>query len=165
MNYENECEKFDMRNAKTVPMPIKSNVKISKEMRPKTEDEKREMEKRPYRELVGDLIYLANATRPDIAFAASILSCFCANPGYKHWLIAKCVLRYLEATSYYAITYVKSNEKLKAYSNSNWAGNIDDRKSRSDNVLFLSDGPIGWKSIKQALLCIIYNILYIIIYD
>jgi len=56
--------KFDMRNAKTVPTPIESNVKISKEMCPKIEDEKREMEKRPYRELVGDLIYLANATRP-----------------------------------------------------------------------------------------------------
>jgi len=51
--YVNElCKKVDMRNVKTVPTPIESNVKISKEMRPKTEDEKREMEKRPYRELV-----------------------------------------------------------------------------------------------------------------
>jgi len=78
-----------MRNAKTVPISIELNVKISKEMRPKT-DEKCEMEKRPYRELVGGLIYLANATRPDFAFAASMLSCFCA--GYEHWLIAKRVL-------------------------------------------------------------------------
>jgi len=58
-------------------------------MRAKTEDEKPEMEKKPYRELVGGLIYLANATRQDIAFAASMLSCFCANPDYEHWLIAK----------------------------------------------------------------------------
>jgi len=78
-----------------------------------------------------------------------MLSCFCANSGYEHWLIAKHV-KYLEATSYYAIIYVKSNEKLKAYSDSNWAGNIDDHKSRSGNVLFLFDGPISWKSIKQA---------------
>jgi len=70
-----------MRNAKTVPTPIESNIKISKEMRPKTEDEEREMEKRHYRELVEGLIYLANAMRPDIAFATSMLSCFCANPG------------------------------------------------------------------------------------
>jgi len=62
--YVNElCEKFDMQNAKTVPTPIESNVKIAKEIHPKTKDEKREMEKRPYRELVGGLIYLTNATR------------------------------------------------------------------------------------------------------
>jgi len=46
--------------------------------------EKREIEKRSYRELVGSLIYLANATRPDIAFAASMLSYFCANLDYEH---------------------------------------------------------------------------------
>jgi len=83
--YVNElCEKFDMRNVKTVPMLIESNVKMSKEMHPKTEDEKSEMEKKPYRELVGDLIYLANTTRSDITFAASMLSYFCTNPGYEY---------------------------------------------------------------------------------
>jgi len=119
-------------------------------MCPKTKDEKRKMEKRSYRKLVGGLIYLTNAMRSDVAFAASMLSCFCANPGYEHWLIVKRVLRYLKATSHYAITYVKSNEKLKPYSDFDWAGNIDDHKSRSENVLFLSGGPISWKSIKQA---------------
>jgi len=113
------CEKFDMRNAKTVPMPIESNVKISKEMCPKTEDEKREMEKRPYRELVRGLIYLANATRPDITFAASMLSCFCANLVYEHWLIAKRV-RYLRALC----INIGSSEGLRTYSASDWVGSI-----------------------------------------
>jgi len=53
-------------------------------MCPQTEDEKREVDKWPYRELIRDLIYLSNAMRPDIAFAASILSCFFANSGYEH---------------------------------------------------------------------------------
>jgi len=112
------CEKFDMRNAKTVSTPIESNVKMSKKVCPRTEDYKREMEKRHYKELIGGLIYLANATRADIAFATSTLSCFYANPGYEHWLIAKHVLRYLKATSHYTIIYVKSKEKLKIYSDS-----------------------------------------------
>jgi len=104
-----------MQNTKTVSTPIKSNLKILKEMCLQTEDEKRKMDKRPYRELVGDLIHLVNATRPDIAFATSRLSCFCANPGYEHWLMAKRVLKYLKVTSHYGIMYVKNNDKLKAY--------------------------------------------------
>jgi len=131
-------------------MSIESNIKISKEICPKTENEKRKMGKRSHRELVGDLIYLANATQPDIAFAADMLSCFFFNSDYEHWRIAKRILKYLKATSQYAIIYVKSNVKLKAYSDSDWAGNIDNRKSRLSNVLFLSNVSISWKSIKQA---------------
>jgi len=48
------------------------------------------------------------------------------------------------------MTYVKNNKKLKVYFDSDWASNIDNRKSRSDNVLFLLGAPISWKSIKQA---------------
>lgn len=93
--------------------PIEPNVlTITKEMSPTTEDEKREMEKWPYRELIDSLIYLANATRPDIAFAVSTLSRSYADPGVDHWLIAKRVLRYLKATSHYGITYTKKKESL-----------------------------------------------------
>jgi len=55
-------EKFNMRNAKTMFMPIKSNVKTSKEIYLQIEDKKNEMDKRPYKKLVGSLIYLANAS-------------------------------------------------------------------------------------------------------
>ncbi|XP_067131301.1 uncharacterized protein [Centruroides vittatus] len=108
------------------------------------------MRNRPYRELIGSLIYLANATRPDIAFAASTLSRFCADPDKTHWMIAKRVLRYLKGTSMYGITYVKNNEELKAYTDSDWAGDVDDRKSCTGNILILARGPISWKSKKQT---------------
>jgi len=86
-----------MRNAKIMPTPIELNIKMSKEMCLRTEDGERGMEKMPYRELVGSLIYLANAMQSDIVFVASTLSCFCMNPGYEHWFIAKRVLRYLKS--------------------------------------------------------------------
>jgi len=88
-------KKFSMDNAKTVSTPLEPNMKITKEMCPKTNAEYSQMKNRPYRELVGALNYLANATRPDIAFAASTLSRFCANPGKMHWILAKRVLRYI----------------------------------------------------------------------
>ena len=147
---EDLIEKFDMEQAKAVSTPIEPNLKITKEASPSTEEERPEMRNRPYRELIGGLIYLANATRPDISFAASTLSRFCADPGNDHWLIAKRVLRYLKATSHYGITYVKDEERLRAYSDSDWAGDIDDRKSCTGNVLTLATGPISWKSKKQA---------------
>jgi len=147
---EELLEKFDMKHAKTASTPIDPNLKITKEMCPTTEDERQEMKNRLYRELIGGLIYLANATRPDIAFAASILSRFCTNPGRDHWITAKRVLRYLKATSHYGITYTKDGRRLRAYTDSDWAGDIDDRRSCSGNVLMLSTGPISWKSRKQT---------------
>jgi hypothetical protein len=139
-----------MQDAKIASTPIDPCTKLTKEMSPITEEEKQEMKNRPYKELVGGLIYLANATRPDIAFAASTLSRFCANPGKEHWINAKRVLRYLKGTSHYGVTYDKDSKNLQAYTDSDWAGDIDDRRSCSGNVLTLAGGPISWKSNKQA---------------
>ncbi|CAK9833808.1 Retrovirus-related Pol polyprotein from transposon TNT 1-94 [Anthophora retusa] len=76
--------KFNMQNAKVVSTPMESNTKISKEMGPSNEEGRIEMKKKPYRELIGGLIYLANATRPDIAFAAGVLSRYSSDPGKTH---------------------------------------------------------------------------------
>lgn len=85
---------------------------------PNSEEEQIDMKHRPYRELIGGLIYLANATRPDIAFAASTLSQFSTNPGRVHWLLAKRVLKYLKGILHYTINYVKSKDNLIAYTDS-----------------------------------------------
>lgn len=98
-------------------------------MCPKTEAERSQMKERSYRELVGGLNYLANATCPDIAFAASTLSRFCANPGKMYWILAKRVLRYLKGTLHYGIKYNKNHDKITAYTDSDWAGDTDDRRS------------------------------------
>ncbi|CAK9816458.1 Retrovirus-related Pol polyprotein from transposon TNT 1-94 [Anthophora quadrimaculata] len=142
--------KFNMQNAKVVSTPMESNIKISKEMGPSNEEERIEMKKKPYRELIGGLIYLANATRPDIAFAAGTLSRYSSDPGKTHWELAKRVLRYLKDTIHYGIHYVKDKERLRAYTDTDWAGDIDDRRSCSGNVIVLAGGPVSWKSKKQS---------------
>lgn len=143
-------KKFNMENVKTVSTPLEPNTKITKKMCPKTEAEHSQMKNRPYRELVGALNYLANATRPDIAFAASTLSRFCANPGKMHWILAKRVLRYLNKTLHYGIKYSKNDNKVAAYTDSDWAGDTDDRRSRTGNVVMLANGPVSWKTKKQT---------------
>jgi len=117
-------EKFNLNEAKSVTIPLEANIKISRDLGPHDDEERLEMQRKPYRELVGGLIYLANATRPDIAYAANALSRFCTDPGTSHWLLAKRVLRYLKNTSHYGITYMKSEDKLQAFTDSDWAGSV-----------------------------------------
>lgn len=72
-----------MNSAKSVS--IESNTKITKDLGPKDDEERKRMKNRPYRELIGGLIYLANATRSDIVYAANELNRFCFDPGEKHF--------------------------------------------------------------------------------
>jgi len=95
------------------------------------------------------LIYLANATRPDLAFVAGALSRFCTNPKEAHWKFAKRVLRYLQLTIDYGITYAKDYRKMQVYADSDWTSDADDCKSCSGNVIMLAGGPISWESKKQ----------------
>lgn len=107
------------------------------------------MRAKPYRKLIGALIYLTNTTRPDISFAVSKLSRYCSNPGKIHWIAAKRVLRYLKGTANYGILYEKRNQKIHAYTDSDWAGDTEDRKSCSGYAVMFAGGPISWESKKQ----------------
>lgn len=148
--YANDLlKKFGMFDCKSVATPIESNTKVSKEDGPKSEQETREMEDKPYRELVGGLIYLANATRPDLSFAASVLSRFCSKPGIVHWQLAKRVLRYIKGTLKYGITYEKDNKNMHAYVDADWGSDIDDRRSYTGSIIILAKGPISWQAKKQ----------------
>ena len=119
---------------------------------PSDADEIDYMKRKPYRELVGSLLYLSNTTRPDIYFAVGMLSRFMENPGTKHWHAAGHVLRYLRYTSTMGITY-KSNMPLQitTYSDADFAGDPDTRKSTSGYVLQFLGGAISWRSKKQTI--------------
>lgn len=102
-----------------------------------------------FRQLVGSLIYLT-ATRPDIYFAVSYISRFMTAPKADHWIVAKRVLRYVKGTSNYGILYSRCNDpKLIGYTDSDWAGSVDDKKSTSGYVFSLGSGAVTWSSKKQ----------------
>ena len=64
-------EKFEMTNCKPVDTPMESRVKLSKSMVPTSSQGRIEMERIPYSEAVGSLLWVANGTRPDVAYAVS----------------------------------------------------------------------------------------------
>jgi hypothetical protein len=72
-----------------------------------------------YSQIIGSLMYLASATRPDISFALSKLSWFVSNPGDDHWYALDRVLRYLKGTVDYTIHYSGYPKVLEGYSDSN----------------------------------------------
>ena len=107
-----------------------------------------------YREVVGSLIYIMTCTRPDLSWIVSKLSQNLSEPNEQHWITAKHVMSYLKGTIDHELCYRKSeaNLKLVAYSDSDWAADINDRRSTTGYCFSLTDdGPlISWKSKKQA---------------
>ena len=81
--------RFNLQDAKSYSSPLDPNVKLSKDQCPITDEEKKTMEKVPYRQAIGSLMWAAVATQPDIAFAVSLLSQFLENPGKVHWNAVK----------------------------------------------------------------------------
>lgn len=105
----------------------------------------------PYRELIGSLMYVATITRPDIMYATSELSKFVSNFGHAHYNAAKRVVKYLKATINLGIEYKfgENADKLIGYSDADFAGDVDLRRSMSGNAFILNGGIIAWTAKRQ----------------
>jgi hypothetical protein len=99
-----------------------------------------------YSQIVGSLMYLASATRPDISFAVSKLSRFVSNPGDDHWHALERVMCYLKGTMSYGIHYAGYPKVLEGYSDSNWISDADEINATSGYVFTLGGGAVSWKS-------------------
>ena len=99
-----------------------------------------------YASAVGSLQYAQVCTRPDLAFVTGILGRYQSNPGQAHWIMVKKALRYVQGTKGLMLTYRKSDSlEIEGYSDADFAGDIDDRKSTSGYVFTLAGGAISWK--------------------
>ncbi|XP_057843124.1 secreted RxLR effector protein 161-like [Cryptomeria japonica] len=101
-----------------------------------------------YRSLVGSLMYLTTM-RPDIMYDVSVVSRFMQDPHESHWLAAKRILRYVSGTHNFDIQYSPTDKfELVGYTDSDWAGSVDDRKSTSGYVFFLGSRVVSRSSKK-----------------
>ena len=103
----------------------------------------------PYSSAVGSLMYAMTATRPDIAFAVSALSAFMANPGEKHWIALKRVLRYLQGTRHYTLVLGGSQVELRGWCDADWGTDKDTRRSVTGYIFKVGNGVISWQSKRQ----------------
>jgi hypothetical protein len=92
------------------------------------------------------------ATRPDLMFAVNMIARFMEHPVESHMMAAKRILRYIKGTLELGILYKKGEQAdLIAYSDSDYGGDIDDRKSNSGYVFMLGSGAVAWSSRKQPI--------------
>jgi hypothetical protein len=107
-----------------------------------------------YKQIVGSLMYLTS-TRPDIMYAVSLISRYMECPAEAHFLAAKRIFRYLKGTADYGILYKRnSNSAMIGFSDSDYAGSLDDRKSTSGLVFMLNSGAVSWSSKKQQIVAL-----------
>ena len=144
-------EKFNMSKCSAGVVPIQKGDKLSLMKCPKNDVERKDMESIPYASVVGSLMYLQTCTRPDISYVVGMLGRYQSNPGIDHWKAAKKVLRYLQGTKNYMLTYKRSNHlEVIGYSDSDFDGCLDIRKSTFGYLFLLVEGAVSWKSAKQT---------------
>lgn len=92
---------YGVMKATKTPMVLRSLKPESDIFGPRRDRETVLSEKYPYKEAIGALLYLANCSRPDIAFTVSVLARYSSEPAKRHWTGVKQLLRYLaDSTSY-----------------------------------------------------------------
>ncbi|XP_062103000.1 secreted RxLR effector protein 161-like [Humulus lupulus] len=140
-------EKFAMKGSKTTKRPMTNQHCLSKEQCPKTQAEIEEMSKVPYSNVVGSIMYLMVCTRPDLAYSISVLSKYMENPGLEHCRVMKWVFRYLLGTTDIGLKFTKySNSNLiDGYSDADFAGDRDHRKSTSAYYFLVGSNCVSWR--------------------
>lgn len=89
-------EKFSMENSKKGQLPSWHGITLNKDQCPKTPQEEEDMRKYPYASAVGSLMYAMLCTRLDICYVVGMISSYQSNPGLKHWIGVKHILKYLK---------------------------------------------------------------------
>ena len=128
---------------------MSSGITLSKHLSPQTEGERDRMSLTPYASAVGSLMYAMLCTRPDIAYALSVVSRYQSDPGKSHWITVKNILKYLQRTKDINLIFDSASLGLEAYADLSFQVDIDDSKSTSGFVFTLGGGAVSWRSSKQ----------------
>ncbi|CAM8971397.1 unnamed protein product [Rhodiola kirilowii] len=103
-----------------------------------------------FREMIGSLQYLT-ITRPDIAYSVNFISQFMSQPRTPHLVAAKRILRYVKGTIDYGLYFTPQRHPvtIAAYSDADWAGCLESRRSQSGYLIYIGTNLVSWCSKKQ----------------
>ncbi|XP_039685124.1 secreted RxLR effector protein 161-like [Medicago truncatula] len=140
-----------MLNCNSAETPAEARLNLVRD------GDEEEVNSTEFRQMVGALRYLCN-TRPNIAFCVGVISRVMDRPSVSHLMAAKWIMRYLKGTMSYGILFpCKRSENLKklyGYSDANWCGDKNDRKSTVGFVFFAGTTPVSWCSKKEVVVAL-----------
>ena len=146
------AKRFDISIGKSAKSPMSPDVKLLKT------DAEADSINVPYASLIGSINYCAIATRPDISYATNKCAQFTSKPSLLHWEAAKRIVKYLLESREHGILFRRDIKKaeqhidtLVGYTDADYAGDSNDRKSTTGWIYLFNGSPISWASKKQSL--------------
>ena len=145
-------ERFQMKNCSPSLALIVKGARFSLDQCPRNNFEREKMRDTLHASVVESLMYAQVCTKHDIAYAVGVLGRYQSNPRVDHWKAAKKVMRYLQGTKRFMLTYKRIGYlEVTSYSNADFAGCVDSRKTTSGYMFMLAIGVVSWRSMKQTL--------------
>ncbi|KAJ9705776.1 hypothetical protein PVL29_003735 [Vitis rotundifolia] len=136
-------KKFGLESTKHFRTPMPTNLKLSKDESGKW------VEETLYRSMIGSLLYLT-ASRPDITFSVGVCARYQACPKESHLIALKCIIRYIAGTLELGLWYpFDTHSDVACYTDADWVGNVDDRKSTSGGCFYIGNCLVAWMTKKQ----------------
>jgi hypothetical protein len=137
-------KRFGMEDCKPIITPMQSSCNLSKD------DDSKSIDQRQYKSMIGSLLYVTTY-RLDVMQVVGHVAQFQATPKETHVLAVKRIFRYLKGMEEFGLWYPKGKDiSLIAYTDVDWAGCIDDRRSTSGATFYLGECLVSWLSKKQS---------------
>jgi hypothetical protein len=137
-------KRFGIEDCKPITTPMQTSCKLSKD------DDSKSTNQRQYRSMIGSLLYVTTS-RSDVMQTVGQVARFQVATKESHVLAMKRIFRYLKRTEKFGLWYPKGKDlSLIAYTNADWAGCIDDRRSTSGATFYLGECLISWLRKKKS---------------
>ena len=130
-------KKFGLESASSVKTPMSPNVKLTVNLLGKN------VNSSLYKSMIDSLIYLTTS-RPDISYSVEVCARYQANPTESHMIALKRIIKYVKTTADFGVRYnMDTNVVLAGYSDANWAGKSDDRKSSLGGCFYVGNNLVS----------------------